>query len=82
MGFTVMAALAQMKLDIKPEVIGDSVSERRAAGKALAACRPVFTNSWIRNAVRLIRGSEPVAQVAKDLGISRGALYRRIQEMT
>jgi DNA invertase Pin-like site-specific DNA recombinase len=76
--FTVMAALAQMELDIKRERIGDSVSKRRAAGKDLGGRRPVFTDSQIRNAIRLIDGGEPAAQVAKDLGMSRATLYRRI----
>ena len=81
MVFTVMAALAQMELDIKRERIGDSVSKRRAAGKDLGGRRPVFTDSQIRNAIRLIDGGEPAAQVAKDLGMSRATLYRRIQAL-
>jgi DNA invertase Pin-like site-specific DNA recombinase len=81
MVFTVMAALAQMELDIKRERIGDSVSKRRAAGKDLGGRRPVFTDSQIRNAVRLIDSGEPAAQVAKDLGMSRATLYRRIQAL-
>jgi DNA invertase Pin-like site-specific DNA recombinase len=79
--FTVMAALAQMELDIKRERIGDSVSQRRAAGKDLGGRRPVFTDSQIQNAIRLIDGGEPAAQVAKDLGMSRATLYRRIQAL-
>ena len=81
MVFTVMAALAQMELDIKRERIGDSVSKRRAAGKDLGGRRPVFTDSQIRNAIRLIDGGEPTAQVARDLGMSRATLYRRIQAL-
>lgn len=81
MVFTVMAALAQMELDIKRERIGDSVSKRRAAGKDLGGRRPVFTDSQIRNAIRLIDAGEPAAQVAKDLGMSRATLYRRIQAL-
>jgi len=81
MVFTVMAALAQIELDIKRERIGDSVSKRRAAGKDLGGRRPVFTDSQIRNAIRLIDGGEPAAQVAKDLGMSRATLYRRIQAL-
>jgi DNA invertase Pin-like site-specific DNA recombinase len=52
MVFTVMAALAQMEIDIKRERIGDSVSKRRAAGKDLGGRRPVITDSQIRNAIR------------------------------
>src|SRR5690625_4014538 len=39
MVFTVMAALAQMELDIKRERITDSVAKRRAAGKDLGGRR-------------------------------------------
>lgn len=78
MVFTVMAALAQMELDIKRERITDSVSKRRAAGKDLGGRRKSFTTSQIENARRLIAGGEPATQVAKDLGMSRATLYRRI----
>jgi DNA invertase Pin-like site-specific DNA recombinase len=78
MVFTVMAALAQMELEIKRERITDSVSKRRAAGKDLGGRRERFTNSQIKNARRLIAGGEPAIQVARDLGMSRATLYRRI----
>ncbi|MFW3385605.1 UNVERIFIED_CONTAM: recombinase family protein [Kocuria sp. CPCC 205274] len=81
MVFTVMAALAQMELEIKRERITDSVAERRAAGKDLGGRRQTFTDSQIRNALRLIDGGEPVTQVARDLGMSRATLYRRIREL-
>ncbi|MEB2529147.1 recombinase family protein [Kocuria rosea] len=81
MVFTVMAALAQMELEIKRERITDSVSKRRAAGKDLGGRRQTFTDSQIRNALRLIEGGEPATQVARDLGMSRATLYRRIQEL-
>src|SRR5699024_8372076 len=42
MVFTVMAALAQMELDIKRERITDSVAKRRAAGKDLGGRRRAF----------------------------------------
>ena len=42
---------------------------------------PVFTDSSIRNALRLSDAGEPAAtQVARDLGMSRATLYRRIRE--
>ncbi|MFC4903769.1 recombinase family protein [Kocuria oceani] len=81
MVFTVMAALAQMELEIKRERITDSVAKRRAAGKDLGGRRQTFTDSQIRNALRLIDGGEPATQVAKDLGMSRATLYRRIREL-
>ncbi|GED00310.1 DNA invertase [Kocuria varians] len=81
MVFTVMAALAQMELEIKRERITDSVEKRRAAGKDLGGRRQTFTDSQIRTAVRLIESGDPVAQVARDLGISRATLYRRIRNL-
>ena len=81
MVFTVMAALAQMELEIKRERITDSVAKRRAAGNDLGGRRQTFTDSQVRNAVRLIESGEPAAQVARDLGMSRATLYRRIREL-
>ena len=81
MVFTVMAALAQMELEIKRERITDSVAKRRAAGKDLGGRRPTFTDSQIRNAMRLIEGGEPATQVARDLGMSRATLYRRVRQL-
>lgn len=81
MVFTVMAALAQMELEIKRERITDSVAKRRAAGKDLGGRRQTFTDSQIRNALRLIESGEPATQVARDLGMSRATLYRRMREL-
>jgi DNA invertase Pin-like site-specific DNA recombinase len=82
MVFTVMAALAQMELEIKRERISDSVAKRRAAGKDLGGRRQTFTDSQIRNALRLIEDGEPASQVARDLGMSRATLYRRMRELS
>ena len=76
-----VAALAQMELEIKRERITDSVAKRRAAGKDLGGRRQTFTDSQIRNALRLIDGGEPATQVARDLGMSRATLYRRMREL-
>lgn len=81
MVFTVMAALAQMELDIKRERINDSVAKRRAAGKDLGGRRPAFTDSQIRSALKLIEAGEPATQVARDFHMSRATLYRRIQQL-
>ena len=81
MVFTVMAALAQMELEIKRERINDSVSKRRAAGKDLGGRRQQFSDSQIRNARHLIGAGEPALHVARDLGISRATLYRRMAEL-
>jgi len=79
MVYTVMAALAQMESDMKRERIGDSVSKRRAAGKDLGGRRAKFSDSQIRNAALLHDQGEPVAQIARDLGMSRATLYRRLR---
>ena len=81
MVFTVMAALAQMELEIKRERINDSVSKRRAAGKDLGGRRQQFSDSQIRNARRLIEAGEPATHVARDLSMSRATLYRRMAEL-
>lgn len=81
MVFTVMAALAQMELEIKRERITDSVAKRRAAGKDLGGRRERFTDSQIENARRLVGAGQPATQVARDLGMSRATLYRRMGEL-
>ncbi|WIE82804.1 recombinase family protein [Curtobacterium sp. MCPF17_021] len=78
MVFTVMSALATMELEIKRERIRDSVAKRRAAGGDLGGRRRLYTDSAIASAVRLIEAGVPAAQVARDLGMSRATLYRRI----
>lgn len=81
MVFTVMAALAQMELDIKRERITDSVAKRRTAGKDLGGRRLTFTDSQIRSARKLIEAGEPATQLTRDLGMSRATLYRRIRQL-
>jgi DNA invertase Pin-like site-specific DNA recombinase len=76
-----MAALAQMVLEIKWKRITDSVAKRWAAGKILGGRHPTFTDSQIRNGLRLIEAGEPATPVARDLGMSRATLYRRIREL-
>ena len=82
MMFTVMAGLAEMELAIKRERINDSVSKRRAKGMDLGGRKAQFTDSQIANAKNLIEGGKPAAQVARDLGMSRATLYRRIAQLT
>lgn len=81
MVFTVMAALAQMELEIKRERVNDSNTKRRIAGMDLGGRRPVFSDSQIANARRLIEQGQPAAHVARDLGMSRATLYRRIAHL-
>ncbi len=78
---TVMATLAQMELEVTRERITDSVAKRQAGGKDLDGRRPTFTDSQTRNALRSIDPGKRATQVARDLGMSRAALYRRIREL-
>ena len=68
-----------LHVDLSKNLVDDAVAKRRAAGKDLGGRRQTFTDSQIRNALRLIDGGEPATQVAKDLGMSRATLYRRIR---
>ncbi|MDR7375227.1 DNA invertase Pin-like site-specific DNA recombinase [Kocuria rhizophila] len=81
MVFTVLAALAEMELEIKRERVTDSIAKRRAAGGDLGGRRQQFTDSQIRSARRLIEAGQPAAQVARDLGMSRATLYRRLSNL-
>lgn len=81
MVFIVMAALAQMELEIKRERITDSIAKRRAAGQDLGGRRRAFTDSQILSASHLTESGQPAAQVARDLGTSRPTLYCRIREL-
>lgn len=75
--FTIMAALAQMELEIKRERVTDSIKKRREAGLDLGGRPRRITDSQIRNAIRLVESGEPAAVVARDLGMSRATFYRR-----
>ncbi|KAA9134404.1 recombinase family protein [Microbacterium caowuchunii] len=79
--FTIMAALAQMELEIKRERITDSISKRRDAGLHLGGRPRRITDSQVRNALHLIQSGQPAAQVARDLGMSRATLYRRLRSL-
>ena len=81
MVFTVMAALAEMELEIKRERVTDSIAKRRTVGGDLGGRRQQFTDSQIRSARRLIEAGQPAAQVARDLGMSRATLYRRLSNL-
>ena len=81
MMFTVMAALAQMEHDIKRERITDSIRKRRDDGRDLGGRPRRITDSQIRSAIRLVDGGEPVAQVSRDLGMSRATFYRRARAL-
>lgn len=78
MVFTVMAALAQMELEIKRERIQDSVTKRRAAGGDLGGRRQQYSDRVILFAEQTAQANDmPVAEVCREMGISRATYYRR-----
>lgn len=81
MVFTVMTALAEMELAIKKERITDSVAKRRAAGADLGGRRPTITESQVEAARDLIDAGNTPSRVAKDLGMSRASLHRRLSDL-
>jgi len=72
---------ALLQLEIKRERITDSITKRRADGGDLGGRRPQFTDSQIRSARHLVEAGQPTAQVARDLGMSRATLYRRLKKL-
>lgn len=82
MMLTVMAAIAQMELAVKRERAQDSIEKRRAAGKDLGGRPTTFSDSQMRNAVRLVQSGVPAAEVYRDLGISKATYYRRISSLS
>lgn len=81
MVFVVMTALAEMELAIKQERIRDSVAKRKAKGGDLGGRRETIADATIRNALTLIESGKTAAQVARELGISRATLYRRMSSL-
>lgn len=79
--FTIMAALAQLELEIKRERVADSVAKRRAEGGDLGGRPQTITASKIDSAIRLLDQGIPASKVARDIGISRATLYRRIEAL-
>lgn len=78
--FTIMAPVAQVERDLRLERVNDSIAKRRADGRDLGGRPEKFTMSQISNARRLIDSGQSAAQVARDLGMSRATLYRRLSE--
>lgn len=78
MMFTVMAALAQMELDIKTERARDSIAKRRERGGDLGGRRRTVSDTAIRDIHRAVQGGEEsTAGACRARGISRDTYYRR-----
>lgn len=83
MVFTIMAALAEMELEIKRERIRDSVAKRRAQGQDLGGRREKHSD----RVILLIKHTAEnnvgynVEKACKEIGVSRATYYRRIAEI-
>lgn len=69
-----------MEQEINRERITASVAERCAVDKDIGGWLPTLTGTPLRNAVRLHESGELASQVARDLGMSRATVYRRIRK--
>jgi hypothetical protein len=54
---------------------------RRAAGQDLGGRRQTCTDPQVRSAAHLVESGQPAARVARDLGMSRATLCRRIRDL-
>ena len=76
---TIMSGIAEMERAIKVERVRDSVAKRRARGGDLGGRPERFSEGTVDVARRLLDEGVPAAQVARDLGMSRTTLYRRLR---
>lgn len=76
---TIMSGIAEMERAIKVERVRDSVAKRRARGGDLGGRPERFSEGTMDVARRLLDDGVPAAQVARDLGMSRTTLYRRLR---
>ncbi|MER8025984.1 MULTISPECIES: recombinase family protein [Glutamicibacter] len=79
--FTVMAALAQMELEIKAERNRDSVAKRRAKGGDLGGRRVKLTDDQVHGAVADIANGMSAAAAAAARGVSYQTLWRRAKSL-
>ncbi len=77
--FHVMAALAEMERDLIRERTNAGLQAARARGR-MGGRKPKMDESKVLSAKRLLDSGMPSAEVAKNLGVSRATLYRRIQQ--
>lgn len=79
--FTVMAALAQMELEIKAERNRDSVAKRRAKGGDLGGRRVKLTDDQVHGAVADIANGMSAAAAATTRGVTYQTLWRRAKAL-
>lgn len=76
---TIMSGIAEMERAIKVERVRDSVAKRRARGGDLGGRPERFSADTMSVARKLLDEGVPAAKVARDLGMSRTTLYRRLR---
>lgn len=77
--FHVMAALAEMERDLIRERTNAGLQAARARGR-LGGRKQKMDASKVSSAKRLLDSGMSSVEVAKNLGVSRATLYRRIQD--
>jgi DNA invertase Pin-like site-specific DNA recombinase len=75
--FHVFAALAEFERDLIRERTLAGLPAARASGKQLGR-RPAMSPERTRVAARLLAEGQPVAQIARTLGVGRATLYRTL----
>jgi DNA invertase Pin-like site-specific DNA recombinase len=80
MVLTMMSALAEMERNLIRERSADGMRKARDRG-VIGGRKKTFTDSQIKNAKHLIDAGKPATDVARDLGMSRATLYRRINAL-
>lgn len=77
--FHVMAALAEMERDLIRERTQAGLEAARARGRK-GGRKIKMDESKVRSARRLLESGMSSVEVAKNLGVSRATLYRRLQQ--
>ncbi|WP_312794547.1 recombinase family protein [Kocuria sp.] len=82
--FTIMSGLAEMEREVKAERSRASLEKRRAARKNLGGRPKTYTDGKLRMARAALNDPQETrtaAEIAKDLGMSRSTMFRRLKDM-
>lgn len=77
----VLLELKRMETSLQKERMAISAHRRSSTGENAGGRRAKFTDDDIREAVQRVAAGEAIVNVAKDMGMSRATLYRRMQDL-
>ena len=80
MVLTMMSGLAEMERSLIRERSADGMRKARDAGR-IGGRKNTYSESQIKNAKHLIDAGKPATDAARDLGMSRATLYRRMNAL-